>query len=149
VELERFEFKAHRALEWEVRIGGRILETAMPAPFEARFPEREVNAPVEPVDPEGDWRKVSGKWAFVSSPATTSTMLNVVREKLLLPARHRAWRRRAAVRRSHAGGLALEVRAAGRQALRLARRALPRRAAADPVLLDGLDRWSRGGFVVR
>jgi len=37
----------------------------MPAPFEARFPDREISAPLEPVDPDGDWRKVSGKWAFV------------------------------------------------------------------------------------
>src|SRR5215475_78958 len=63
VEIEPFHFKAHRALEWEVKAGGNLLETAMPAPFEARFPDREISAPLQPVDPDGDWRKVSGKWA--------------------------------------------------------------------------------------
>ena len=83
VALEPFHFKAHRALEWEVKAGGKLLETAMPAPFEARFPDGEISAPLERVDPDGDWRKVSGKWAFVSSRATTSTAQNIVREKLL------------------------------------------------------------------
>jgi hypothetical protein len=83
VDLEPFRFDAHRALEWEVKLGGRLLETAMPAPFEARFPERSIAAPLERVDPDGDWDKVSGKWAFVHSKATTSTAFNIVREKLL------------------------------------------------------------------
>ncbi len=83
VEIEPFHFKAHRASEWALKASGKPLETAMPAPFEARFPERETSAPIEPVDPDGDWRKVSGKWAFVNSRATTSTAFNIVREKLL------------------------------------------------------------------
>ncbi len=81
--IEPFQFKAHRASAWEANAGGKLLETAMPAPFEARFPDRETSAPIEPVDPDGDWRRVSGKWAFVNSVATTSTAFNIVREKLL------------------------------------------------------------------
>lgn len=81
--LEPFHFTAHRALEWEVKLDGKVLETAMPAPFEARFPERVVAAPLQPVSPDEDWRKVSGRWAYVASPATTSTAFNIVREKLL------------------------------------------------------------------
>jgi hypothetical protein len=83
VALEPFRFDAHRALDWEVKLDGKTLETAMPAPFEARFPERVIAAPLQPVTPDEDWRKVSGRWALVASPATTSTAFNIVREKLL------------------------------------------------------------------
>jgi hypothetical protein len=55
----------------------------MPAPFEARFPDRTITAPLARVHPDGGWDKVSGKWAFVHSQATTSTAFNIVREKLL------------------------------------------------------------------
>jgi hypothetical protein len=82
VDLEPFPFQAHRALEWEVKLDGKPVETAMPAPFEARFPET-VTAPVEPIEPDGNWNKTAAKWAFVSSRATTSTAFNIVREKLL------------------------------------------------------------------
>jgi hypothetical protein len=83
VELEPFRFEAHRALDWEVKLDGRLLETAMPAPFEARFPERSIAAPLARVDPERGWDHVSGKWAFLHSETTTSTAHNIVREKLL------------------------------------------------------------------
>ena len=83
VELEPFPFQAHRALEWKVTLDGKLLETAMPAPFEARFPDRTIAALVELIEPDGNWGKVSGKYAFVHSEATTSTAFNIVREKLL------------------------------------------------------------------
>lgn len=85
VELESFPFRAHRALDWEVKLEDKLLETAMPAPFEARFPET-VTAPVEPIEPDGTrrkWNKTTGKWAFLHSRATTSTAFNIVRERLL------------------------------------------------------------------
>jgi len=44
VEIEPFPFTAHRALDWEVKVDGKPLETAMPAPEaafrSARFPRR-------------------------------------------------------------------------------------------------------------
>ena len=81
--IERFPFQAHRALDWDVTLDGRTLQTAMPAPFEARFPDRKVEAPLAPADPDrADWSGVRGKWAFVRA-RTTSTAQNIVREKLL------------------------------------------------------------------
>ena len=81
--LEPFSFQAHRALDWEVTLDGRRLETAMPAPFEARFPDGKVQAPLAAADPDQpDWNGVRGKWAFVRA-RTVSTAQNVVREKLL------------------------------------------------------------------
>ncbi len=55
----------------------------MPAPFEARFPDGKISARLEAVEPDGDWSRAKGKWAFVRSGATTSTAFNIVREKLL------------------------------------------------------------------
>ncbi len=82
--LESFSFEAHRALDWEIRCGGKLLETAMPAPFEARFPEQVPATVFVTADPDSEnWSTVAGKWAFVRSPATTSTAFNIVREKLL------------------------------------------------------------------
>ncbi|MBS1828394.1 MAG: M28 family peptidase [Acidobacteria bacterium] len=83
VALEEFEFQAHRSADWAVRADGMPLETAMPAPFEARFPEGERTAKLEPVAPDGDWARTKDKWAFVQSNLTTSTAFNIVREKLL------------------------------------------------------------------
>jgi hypothetical protein len=56
----------------------------MIAPFEARFPDRTVSAPLAPADPDReDWGSVRGKWAFVGSSANTSTAQTIVRVKLL------------------------------------------------------------------
>lgn len=84
VRLESFSFEAHRAADWEVRCGDKLLETAMPAPFEARFPEPVSAKPFVIADPDQeDWSYTAGKWAYVRSPATTSTAFNIVRERLL------------------------------------------------------------------
>ena len=82
--VEKFPFHAHRAGDWEVHLDGRKLETAMPAPFEARFPDRPVRASLAPADPDRqDWSDLRGKWAFVRTRTTASTAQNIVREKLL------------------------------------------------------------------
>ena len=84
VKLESFRFHAHRAREWQVQMDGRTIETAMVAPFEARFPDHAVSAPLAAADPDRqDWSALRGKWALVHSNATTSTAQNIVREKLL------------------------------------------------------------------
>ncbi|MBL8176209.1 MAG: M28 family peptidase [Bryobacterales bacterium] len=83
VKLEEFAFEAHRALDWSLQVDGAPLRTAMPAPFEARFPDGGRTAKIVHIAPDGDWSSAKDKWAFVSSSATSSTAFNIVRENLL------------------------------------------------------------------
>ena len=81
--LESFEFRAYRPVHWRVALKDRgPLESAMPAPFDAWFPDVEP-APLVVIESELDWGRVSGSWAFVEasmqgSPANT----NVRRDNL-------------------------------------------------------------------
>lgn len=64
---ETFTFKAHRPESWTLRIqGGSRVRTAMPAPFDARFPDGRTNAGVHVIREDSDWDKVDGKWAYVA-----------------------------------------------------------------------------------
>lgn len=83
VKLESFSFDAHRPRRWEVRLSGRTLPSAMPAPFDARFPEDVAQAPVLRVSPDQDWSVARGKWAFLESGTQGSAASTLVREKLL------------------------------------------------------------------
>lgn len=66
VTIESFEFSAPRPVRWELRIdGGASLESAMPAPFDARFPTETTGVAIHQIRDEEDWLKVRGKWAFL------------------------------------------------------------------------------------
>jgi len=63
---ETFTFNAHRPDSWTLRIqGGARLRTAMPAPFDARFPDGRSSAPVKAIEEEADWDHVDGCWVYV------------------------------------------------------------------------------------
>ncbi len=83
VELESFSFTAFRPTQWRVAAGFAALRSAMPAPFEARFPDGLVRAPLAEVSPEGDWSRVRGKWVFLKASTGGSAATTVIREKLL------------------------------------------------------------------
>jgi hypothetical protein len=78
---ETFTFNAHRPESWTLRIqGGGRLQTAMPAPFDARFPDGRVAAPVRAIQSERDWEGVEGRWVYVAMPGIGE---NIVRDNLL------------------------------------------------------------------
>ncbi len=64
---ETFTFNAHRPESWTLRIqGGSRVRTAMPAPFDARFPDGRVSAAVRVIREDADWDGVDGQWAYVA-----------------------------------------------------------------------------------
>ncbi|MBI3680178.1 MAG: M28 family peptidase [Acidobacteria bacterium] len=83
VSLESFRFEAHRPKQWRVIVRGRPLESAMPAPVEARFPEGESRAPLVSGNPDADWALHAGKWVFVESQPGRGAANTIVRERLL------------------------------------------------------------------
>lgn len=84
---EAFNFSAHRPKEWKLLLDGELsLESAMPAPFDARFPEQTPAFDIQHVRGDQDWPKVEGKWAFVEaemqgSPGRTNIRRNFVYDK--------------------------------------------------------------------
>ena len=79
--LEEFRFRAYRPASWDVRADGGTLASAMPAPFDAHFPEDPIRAPVVEVKADGDWSAARGRWALLRNAGFTVSTL--VREKLL------------------------------------------------------------------
>lgn len=81
VSTETFTFNAHRPESWTLRIqGGARLRTAMPAPFDARFPDGRFSAEVHAINEDADWDAVDGRWAYV---AMEEIGKNTVRDNLL------------------------------------------------------------------
>lgn len=87
VRLESFKFTAYRPTQWSLAIHDQrastraiALASAMPTPFDARFPDGVVRAPLALVVNESDWRSVAGKWAFVRAAMQGSSARNSVRE---------------------------------------------------------------------
>jgi hypothetical protein len=78
---EPFNFDAHRPLDWSVIAGDVKLESAMPAPFDARFPSS-VEAPLVALGVDGSWDEAKGKWILLQ-PTEGVTASLPVREKLL------------------------------------------------------------------
>jgi len=79
--LEPFKFRAYRPADWSVAIqGGAQMISAMPTPFDARFPDREVRAPLLLIEKDSDWNVVSGRWAFVRATMQGSSARNSIRE---------------------------------------------------------------------
>lgn len=85
--LESFQFSTHRPFKWEVIIDGRkgaaVLASAVPAPFDARFPSKTERLPIKLVEEDSDWEKVSGKWAYVKATMDLSPGSSSVRKELL------------------------------------------------------------------
>jgi len=80
-ELEPFNFSAHRPKVWSLAIqGANALESAMPAPFDARFPDGAVQAPLVSISSDSDWSAVRGKWAFVRATMQGSPARNSIRD---------------------------------------------------------------------
>ncbi len=73
-----------RLRDWELRTSsGAVFHSAVPAPFDARFPEICPTAEIVLVESDADWAKAAGKWVYLEakmafSPADTS----VRKEKL-------------------------------------------------------------------
>ncbi len=64
---ETFTFNAHRPESWTLRIqGGTRLRTAVPAPFDARFPDGRASAGIRVIRDDADWDNVDGHWAYVA-----------------------------------------------------------------------------------
>lgn len=84
IEAVAYTSKTPRLHEWELKSsGGTLLESAVPAPFDGRFPETSPEAEIVFVESDDAWNKVAGKWAYLEakmafSPADTS----VRKEKL-------------------------------------------------------------------
>ena len=82
--VEAFSFNAHRPRWWRVEIGaGSALESAMPAPFDAKFPEGPIKAMIVQIKNEADWDAVGGKWAFLRATMKGSAARTNVRTQLL------------------------------------------------------------------
>ncbi len=82
VELETFVFSAFRPSRWWIRRPGQSewLIRAMPTPFDARFPEEEVRAPIHLISNESEWKDARGKVAFLEAAMEGSVYRNSVRE---------------------------------------------------------------------
>lgn len=82
--LEAFEFSAYRPTRLSLAIQGATSTTfvgsAMPAPFDARFPDGAVQAPLVLIANDSDWGAAHGKWAFVRATMQGSPARNSIRE---------------------------------------------------------------------
>jgi peptidase M28-like protein len=79
--LEPFNFTAHRPTNWSFAIGAPTeMISAMPTPFDARFPDGEVRAPLLLVADDSQWNAVRGKWAFVRATVQGSSARNSIRD---------------------------------------------------------------------
>jgi len=79
--LEPFKFTAHRPTNWSLTIqGGEQMISAMPTPFDARFPDGEVRASMMLVTNDSEWNIAHGKWAFVRATMQGSSARNSIRE---------------------------------------------------------------------
>jgi hypothetical protein len=78
--LEPFKFTAHRPVNWSLAVERASMISAMPAPFDARFPDREVRARLLLIANEADWNSARGKWAFVRATMQGSSARNSIRD---------------------------------------------------------------------
>jgi hypothetical protein len=79
--LEPFKFTAYRPTNWSLTIqGGAQMISAMPTPFDARFPDGEVRAPLMLVTNDSEWNVARGKWAFVRATMQGSSARNSIRD---------------------------------------------------------------------
>lgn len=82
--VEAFDLNAHRPDRWKVVLSDHTeLASAMPAPFDARFPLGPTEANILVADPDVPWEQTAGNWIYIQSAAGASAGQNSVREKLL------------------------------------------------------------------
>ncbi|MFP6617227.1 MAG: M28 family peptidase [Candidatus Hydrogenedentota bacterium] len=80
---ESVEFEAYRPLRWNLSLSdGSVLLSAVPAPFDAWFPNLKDTA-IQFIADETDWTAVRGKWAFLEAEMPFRPSATSVREKLL------------------------------------------------------------------
>jgi len=82
-DVEEFPLKAHRPATWVFRTGETEYPSVMPAPFDARFPDRAVEGELAITTPDADWASLRGKWIFLSGEPGRAVWDSIVREKLL------------------------------------------------------------------
>jgi len=83
---EEFTFEAPRPKSWRLELqAAGLLESAMPAPFDALFPQQIPPTAIVHIDPdrEGGWKEARGKWAFVAATMELSPSRTSVRKQLL------------------------------------------------------------------
>ncbi|MBI3207872.1 MAG: M28 family peptidase [Candidatus Solibacter usitatus] len=80
---ESFSFHAQRIATWRFTCGPAPFPSAMPAPFDARFPESSVKGAVAIGVPDADWSSHRGKWIFVAGEKGRGAFNTIVRDKLL------------------------------------------------------------------
>ncbi len=90
VGIEPYQLTAHRPTAWTLSApGGPPLVSAMPAPFDARFPAEVLPAPIHLIATEADWALTKGRWAFVravmeSAASDTSVRRDRLYQKAVL-----------------------------------------------------------------
>jgi hypothetical protein len=82
VGLEAFAFSAFRPSRWWIRQPGQTewLVRAMPTPFDARFPDGVIRAPLHLISNDSEWKEARGKVAFLEAAMQGSVYRNSVRE---------------------------------------------------------------------
>lgn len=89
VTLEDFTFNAHRPDNWKLETdSGLLFTSAMPAPFDARFPLDTPLNEVVNVTGHDDWTIAKDKWAFAEAkmpygPARTSVRIDLLYQKAI------------------------------------------------------------------
>ncbi len=81
--LEPVRYSSERVFDWSVLLNGLDIESAVPAPHDARFPDGVLKADVVVVAPDGDWAPARGKWAFLAATWDGAAGANLVRQKNL------------------------------------------------------------------
>lgn len=80
---EPVEFEAYRPQHWTLSTtNGISLSSAMPAPFDAKFPISTV-APIHHITQDSDWDAARGKWAFIEADMPYAPSATSVRQDLL------------------------------------------------------------------
>ncbi len=80
VTLEPVAFDAYRPRRWQVRLSsGGVLESAMPAPFDAWMPGADAVRVVGVKTEQADWSAARGAWAFLESRSEGSAARTDVR----------------------------------------------------------------------
>lgn len=78
---EGFPYEADRPDGWSVAIsGGPMLESAVPAPVSARFPDGMRSAPLHAIREDGDWNLATGRWVYLPARPGDTMRRNPARD---------------------------------------------------------------------
>lgn len=82
VQQESFPFEASRPISWQLNLSGATrLESAVPAPATARFPDGPAAAPLQMISTDADWGQAGGRWAFIPARTGDTIDRNRVRDE--------------------------------------------------------------------